>query len=217
MSAYEDLAEGLAAGDLHLYAVGAHGGGAGMVDAEVRVRRGGDDAYLMMCKMFSGAGEYHRPWTELYNVRESVNLGNAEIGYVDSALEDALLGFFAKSLSGGGKLFVEYLHDEETAVGLKRGFPEAVTRLGYKMLRVGFTWFKDWYYPEGFREGGRKLQGEKPLDEENRSRQLRKIGREVEDFLQRTPESEPADAYWERAGRRARGVLEQIDAAVSPA
>ncbi|MHA1209321.1 MAG: DUF1122 family protein [Candidatus Freyarchaeota archaeon] len=46
--------------------------------------------------------------------------------------------------------------------------------LGYKLFQLGFTWFKDWYFAEGFWEGGVKLQGEK-TNEQNRNRQLEKI------------------------------------------
>jgi len=54
------------------------------------------------------------------------------------------------------------------------------------MLRAGFRWFKDWYYPEGGREGGTKLQGTLPLDDERRARAEEQLRRELRAFLKRS-------------------------------
>lgn len=70
--------------------------------------------------------------------------------------------------------------------GLQSGFPPATTRLGFKLFENGFTWFKDWYFPEGFMEGGQKLQGEKTSDMESKNRQLIQILKEIKSFLEKT-------------------------------
>ena len=49
---------------------------------------------------------------------------------------------------------------------LELSVPPHLTRLGYLLLKNGFTWLKDWYFPEGFREGAPKLQGEKSLNKD---------------------------------------------------
>ena len=61
-------------------------------------------------------------------------------------------------------MYIEYLTDEETRVQLQRGYPLFLSRLGYIMLNVGFTCFKDWYYPEGWLEGGPKLECQLPVN-----------------------------------------------------
>ena len=59
---------------------------------------------------------------------------------------------------------VVYLNHIETNLGLQKGVPPPITELGYLLWNAGCTWFKDWYFSEGFREGDVKLQGEKPLN-----------------------------------------------------
>jgi hypothetical protein len=51
------------------------------------------------------------------------------------------------------------------------------TPLGLALLRADCPWFKDWYFPEGGRDGGTKLQGALLLDEQRRSRGRRGAGR----------------------------------------
>jgi hypothetical protein len=76
--------------------------------------------------------------------------------------------------------------DDETERGLKRRFPPVVTPLGKALFDAGCTWFKDWYYPEGWMEGGMKLQGNKPISEEARRANLAELASEVEEWLRRT-------------------------------
>lgn len=59
----------------------------------------------------------------------------------------------------------------------------SISRLGFELFKNGFTWFKDWYFPEGYLEGGRKLQGEKPLNDKAKLAQLKRIQQEVREFL----------------------------------
>ncbi len=73
----------------------------------------------------------------------------------------------------------------ETAKALEAGVPPILTKLGYLLFRSGFTSFKDWYFAEGWLEGNTKLQGEKPLNEEARKRQIKKLTLDIEDFLKR--------------------------------
>ena len=95
----------------------------------------------------------------------------------------------AGALEPGSSLMVAYEGDE-TEAALRRRVPPAATPLGLAMLRAGFRWFKDWYYPEGGREGGTKLQGTLPLDDERRKRAEDDLKRELRAFLKR---SDPRD------------------------
>jgi hypothetical protein len=90
----------------------------------------------------------------------------------------------AAALDPGSSLMVAYEGDE-TEKALRRRVPPAATPLGLAMLRAGFRWFKDWYYPEGGREGGTKLQGTLPLDPERRSRSEQVLRDELRAFIDR--------------------------------
>jgi hypothetical protein len=90
----------------------------------------------------------------------------------------------AQELGPGASLMVAYEGDD-TERALRRRVPAAATPLGLAMLDAGCRWFKDWYYPEGGREGGTKLQGTLPLDERRREEAEAKLAKELEAYLQR--------------------------------
>jgi hypothetical protein len=115
-----------------------------------------------------------------------------------------LVAALADILPPGGYLMVGY-GDDETERGLKRRFPPVVTPLGKALFDAGCTWFKDWYYPEGWMEGGMKLQGNKPVSDEARESNLADLRREVEEWL---GWERGDDEVAERARERARAVLE---------
>ncbi|MCQ4448433.1 MAG: DUF1122 family protein [Sulfolobales archaeon] len=94
-------------------------------------------------------------------------------------LEVELFRALAEELGPGGRLFVVYLKDEKTTGLLYRGFHPVDTPLGMSLLRAGFTWFKDWYFPEGGAEGGMKLQANLPVSDDERVRQLCQLFSEV--------------------------------------
>jgi len=103
----------------------------------------------------------------------------------------AILPDLAASLDPGSSLMVGYEGDE-TERALRRRVPPVATPLGLAMLRSGFRWFKDWYYPEGGREGGTKLQATLPLDDERRRRAEEELRGELRTFLER-PDVRAAD------------------------
>ena len=59
------------------------------------------------------------------------------------------------------------------------------TRLGYQLYKRGFTWFKVWYYPEGFYEGGQKIQAEKPVSRERMLQHVKQHLEEIREFMER--------------------------------
>lgn len=83
-------------------------------------------------------------------------------------LERELFSLISKLIPAGGHLMVIYAPTPgehlRTAEELKSGVPPAATPLGYLMWQVGFRAFKDWYFPEGWKEGDTKLQGDKAVD-----------------------------------------------------
>ncbi len=164
----------------------------------------GDTIHVLDAIVYHG-WKWYAPWIELTRIAPHVNRGGRRIAYYDSPLESRLLTLFADALKPPGHLFVSYETDRETARALNDGVPAPATRLGFKLYRRGFTWYKDWYYPEGWREGGQKLQAEKPLDEEHRRRHHQVIRRDLETFLA----AEPDDSDTVAAARcRARQVLD---------
>lgn len=169
---------------------------------------------LMVVKCFNGRPPYYGRWIEIFAVLPEVSAEGRALGFAGSELERRILRLLASGLRGGEVIYVEYGYDRETETLLRRGVPPAVTRLGFFLLQLGFTHLKDWYYPEGFMEGGMKLQGEKPVDEDARTRSLRRLAEEVKLSLPHLAGlgSDPSLAPWaRRALERARAIL-----AVSP-
>lgn len=78
----------------------------------------------------------------------------------------------AEVVGEGGKVMVGYENFPETLQALQRGVPPILTPLGSALRKAGFWGFKDWYYPEGWAEGGRKLQAERPRSQDLRRYQV---------------------------------------------
>jgi len=104
---------------------------------------------LLFAKAFYGRKPYYKEWIELFHIEEE---------FFGSPAEDVLLSLISECYR---RLFVEYYNDPQTLKELKVGIPPEQTRLGSKLRRLGYTFFRDWYYPEGWMEGGYKLQAEK--------------------------------------------------------
>lgn len=207
----EELARGVAIGGFEVYAGRvARGRFAEESNIDIYLRHGRHTGFLLFVKVFYGRRPYYRPWMELFGINRKVTLGDRIVEYFGSLLEEELLKFLSERIPPGGRIFVEYYEDGETSRQLMAGFPPPVTRLGYILFRLGFTWFKDWYFPEGFMEGGQKLQGEKPIDEGTRIRQLRRIRHQVEGFL-RGVEGEARAWYAARAVERAKIILRELE------
>jgi hypothetical protein len=168
------------------------------LDAVVVVGNG--EAPVARLKYFRGrrsAGVL--PWIEASVARDE-----------DDAYRAELVAALAALLPPGGYLMVGY-GDDETERALKRGVPPAATPLGKALFDAGCTWFKDWYYPEGWLEGGMKLQGNKPTSLEAREQGLAALRAELEEWLEtRGGGGAEEDALLARASERARQVLAGI-------
>ena len=108
--------------------------------------------------------------------------------------EPAVLPEVTRALGEGASLMVGYQGDD-TERALRRRVPPAATPLGLAMLRAGCRWFKDWYFPEGGREGGTKLQGTLPLDEQRRNQAEGELAAELRAFLDRDDADEVDAAH----------------------
>ena len=90
----------------------------------------------------------------------------------ESLLDIELFKVLGGLVPQGGSFMVSYslfskeskIH-AETKRGLDRGYPPAVTPLGFLLFLADCGMgFKDWYFAEGGREGPEKLQGFKAID-----------------------------------------------------
>jgi len=174
---------------------------------DIYIKRERLEKHLLYIKIFHGRKPYYRPWIEFFGINTQINLGGIIINYFGSIFEHRLLLLFSKFLNKGGKIFIEYHGDEETIKQLEAGAPPSITRLGYKLFKLGFTWFKDWYFPEGFIEGGQKLQAEKPMNNKEKNRQIEHIKDEVKKFLEKTRKLNKYESYMIESIKRARSIL----------
>ncbi|SNZ14421.1 DUF1122 family protein [Hydrogenobacter hydrogenophilus] len=110
-----------------------------------------DGKRLMFAKVFYGRKPYWKEWIELFHIEPS---------FFSSPFEDKLYELISEHF---GRIFVEYYEDKQTSLELQRGVPPEETRLGKKLIEHGYKHLKNWYFPEGWMEGGYKLQGEKGL------------------------------------------------------
>jgi hypothetical protein len=183
-----------------------------VVKMRIFIKDGKKEKPLFCMALFPGREPHYRPWIEIFCINNLLEPGTC---YYDSSIEDALLEIFSRALGPGGKIYIEYLCDYETAYVLAMGYPPAATRQGYMLFKHGFTWFKDYYYSEGGHEGGQKLEGEKPLNLAAQERHIKNIIFDINNFLKTTCDSKTEKdehEYLVRARERAIKVLNQIAA-----
>ncbi|MFN3814190.1 MAG: DUF1122 family protein [Aquificaceae bacterium] len=104
---------------------------------------------FLFLKVFYGRKPYWKEWVELFNVSP---------GFFSSPFEDDMYPLISNYF---GRIFVEYYEDRYTLLQLEKGVPVEQTRLGQKLMVYGYVNLKNWYFTEGWMEGGYKIQGEK--------------------------------------------------------
>lgn len=207
----DQIIKGVAVDDYTIYAKGiSRGRFQEEINLRLYLKQGEVESHILDIKVFYGRPPYYSPWVEFFNISNALKLGDKTIEFFDSFFEDKILSIFSQTLKAGESMFVEYYEDDETRRQLGASVPPPVSRLGYKLFKLGFTWFKDWYFAEGFWEGGQKLQGEKPSNE-SVNRQLRGIHREVKAFLETIQNLKENDWYIIRATVRAKNILSQLN------
>ena len=163
-------------------------------------------------KYFSGRGEFYKPWLEIYYNNHVKFKSSKTLDLSEKELDEELFKHFSTLLPPGSHIMVAYLNHKETRKGLERGVPAPATPLGHLLWKAGCTWFKDWYFAEGFWEGDIKLQGNKPLNEENRREDLLETRRELTEFLKKERGDE---SFLLSARRRAEDLLKEIAREIS--
>lgn len=110
-------------------------------------------------------------WLDL-DYCDRVRLADGTTLDLAGALGRRLFRALGRLVPPNGRLMVAYelfarpgLLHRQTQLELERGAPPLATPLG-GLLYVAGCWLniRDWYIPEGGREGPRKLQGNRPLD-----------------------------------------------------
>lgn len=213
-AAVDRLAAGIPAGDFALKAGKiSRGRFAEEINVDLLVSHGDHQRFLLCAKVFYGRPPHYRPWVELFGICERMGLGTTVIPYVDSPVEELVLSHFSQALGPGDHIFVEYHNDPETAEALKYNVPPPLTRLGYKLFRLGFTWFKDWYFPEGLMEGGQKLQAEKPVHGEAMAGHIRAFQGVARLFIEEQADRGEIPPLMKKARDRAHELLTKPTAA----
>jgi hypothetical protein len=119
----------------------------------------------------------------------------------EASLDIELFRLLGGLVPVGGSLMVSYslfsneskVH-AETRLGLDRGYPPAVTPLGFLLFAGGCGMgFKDWYFAEGGREGPEKLQGYKPISTEAAKQKADSMLQELSAFANRASQDNFAD------------------------
>lgn len=141
------------------------------------------DGHTVVSGLYYLGSTWIRPWLELDYAPIT---GNEMDGTGES-----LFQLLSELIPPGGHISVAYLDHKITARALLLGVPPAATPIGYLLWRCGCRWFKDWYFAEGWKEGGIKLQGEKPLDETRKRENTQKILAELHAFLNKEGYVEP--------------------------
>ena len=163
-------------------------------------------------KYFSGRGEFYKPWLEMYYDNHAKFKSSKRVDLSEKELDENLFKHLSNLLPPGSHIMVVYLNHEETRKGLERGVPAPATSIGYLLWKSGCTWFKDWYFAEGFWEGDVKLQGNKPMNKENRIKDLLEIREELIEFLRREKRKEK---LFLDARKRAEDLLKRIASEIS--
>jgi len=163
-------------------------------------------------KYFSGRGEFYKPWLEIYYYNRVKFKSSKIVDLSEKGLDEKLFKHLSDLLPPDAHIMVIYLNHEETRKGLEQGVPAPATPIGYLLWKSGCTWFKDWYFAEGFWEGDVKLQGNKPLNEENRRKDLLETRKELTDFLKKEKGKEK---LFLDARKRAEDMLKDIARKIS--
>ena len=114
---------------------------------------------------------------------------------VTEGVERRIFELLATLVPQGGHLMAEYDSKARrvTARALTAGVPPAATPLGALLRSVGCgVALRDWYIPEGGREGPRKLQGFRPVSREHQLERAAQMLTGLETYL-----AEPSDLEWD--------------------
>ncbi|HLA19287.1 MAG TPA: DUF1122 family protein, partial [Dehalococcoidia bacterium] len=124
-------------------------------------------------------------WLEVVRYEPAPAIGDGAADLRAVGLEETLFLALSGLVPPGGHLMVEYDSpaQRESERILTLDYPPVTSPLGYLLFRAGCRSFRDWYISEGGREGPRKLQGYKPLDEALAKERTAALRRQLEELL----------------------------------
>ncbi len=137
-------------------------------------------------------------WIEVAEYRSELTLPDGRIVEVPDEIELRLFAHLAELVPTGGHLMAEYESPARrlTARALALGVPPVATPLGAVLRAVGCgAAIRDWYIPEGGREGARKLQGFRAVDAAHERRRAAEMVVQLETFL-----ADERDLDWDVLG-----------------
>lgn len=127
---------------------------------------------------------FYSPWLEMY-YNKHLSVGSSTVNLQKKQLDEQLFTTLSALLPAGSHMMVIYTNHKETHLALRKGVPPPATYLGYLLWQAGCTWFKDWYFPEGGKEGNMKLQGNKAAHAQGKRKHIESIKKDLHQFLER--------------------------------
>jgi hypothetical protein len=126
-------------------------------------------------------------WLELIQYNHALTVGGRKTDLAAEGLDLSLFEALSELIPPGGHIMCEYDSpgQRDTERVLTLGYPAVSSPTGYLMFRAGCRSYRDWYISEGGREGPRKLQGFRPLDEGIAREKTALLRGEVTAFLAR--------------------------------
>ena len=152
-------------------------------------------------------------WVDVAEYRDVLTLPDERAVEVSEGIERRIFGWLAGLVPPGGHLMAEYESPSRTltARALALGVPPVATPLGATLRAVGCgAAIRDWYFPEGGREGPRKLQGFRAVDSAHERRRAAEMVQGLQAFL-----ADERDLDWDVLGFTrpiARTALEELSA-----
>ena len=127
-------------------------------------------------------------WVEVLHYRDHLQVEDGRRVAVPPGVELRIFQRLASLVPAGGHLMAEYDSEarEMTARALVARIPPRATPLGTVLAAVGCgDAFRDWYIPEGGREGPRKLQGFRAVDQAHARKRGLEMLTQLEAFMAR--------------------------------
>ena len=185
-------------------------------------------ARYFRCYLTTDAGRTHEPvvfglqhsgpfpgnnWVEVAEYRDVLTLPDGRGVEIPEGIERQIFARLAELVPPGGHLMAEYESPARTltARALALGVPPVATPLGATLRSVGCgAAIRDWYIPEGGREGPRKLQGFRAVDPAHERRRAAEMVPALQAFL-----ADERDLDWDVLGFTrplARTALQELSA-----
>jgi hypothetical protein len=149
-----------------------------------------------------GAGPYPAfNWVEFTRYEEVLHFPDGALNLWETGLARPLFDAMSALVPAGGHLMVEYDSPSHRATEriLTLRYPPACSPIGFLMFEAGVRSYRDWYISEGGREGPRKLQGFKPLNDDIALEKTAALRAQLEATLA-LPEN-PAHGEWAKLAR----------------